>query len=163
MVILIAIGLFIVLVVVILVLHIRYTKVSQALFGARRDIAKLQARLSAARKAAQDFEAQCTGLMRQVSLSLESTGQALNVAGHIRVVRQQMQQLLDLVAYSDGQHAADASQPAIEDGDAYQLEPACGPRELDVPAHHHVSHADTRALPTTRAPWALHPGQRRAG
>jgi hypothetical protein len=147
LIILIAIVLLIVLVVAIVILNYRYTKASEALFAARQDVARYKARLGAASRAARDFEEQCSSLKHQLSTSLASTGQALNVARHIELIGQQMTQLLDLVAIPGGEHAAAR--------DEYQLEPSMtpyGPRAIDMPAHLHADH--TQPLPIT------HPGQR---
>lgn len=158
--ILMAIGLFITLVAACMYFYYRCTKAREALFASRRDNAKSQARLQAARKAAQDAEARCSALVHQLNVSMASTGQALEIARTIEVVRRQMAQLLELVAYSDGEHAAEAGQPAVADHGPYQMEPGLtpyGPRQLepvDVPAHRHVDH--TQPMPIT------HPGQRRS-
>jgi hypothetical protein len=186
MLILIAIAVFVALAVAIMFLYYRNIKASEALFTARRDIARSQARLQAAKKAAQEAEERCRQLMRQINTSMASTGQALNIARHIEVVRQQLEELFELIAYPDtaGRHAsAEAGQPAITAHAHHQngqypplpLEPGMtpyGPREVrgePDPASLAHAHADhTRPLPVTTysppASWAGPvPDHRRTG
>jgi hypothetical protein len=71
----------------------RLTKAKEALFAARRHLVHLQAHKDAATKAAQVAEAGCRQALRDVELALGQAGQAMEVAGHIRVVSQQLSEL----------------------------------------------------------------------
>jgi hypothetical protein len=105
----------------ILVLYHRHTKTKEALFVARRETTRAQARQLAAKKAAQGAEERCMAALNQVETALAQTGQALEVAGHIKLVSQQIHGLIGYIAASEeeapqplqrrpGRHALPASE-----------------------------------------------------
>jgi hypothetical protein len=84
---------------VIMFLIWRLTKAREALAGARRTAAHAQARQEAARQAARVAEQRCRHALGQAERSLAQTGQALEIAGHIKLVSQQV---TGLIAYITG-------------------------------------------------------------
>jgi len=77
----------------------RLTSTREALAGARRTAAHAQARQEAARRAARVAEQRCRHALGQAERSLAQTGQALEIAGHIKLVSQQV---TGLIAYITG-------------------------------------------------------------
>lgn len=144
MLILIAAGVFIIMAAAIMFLYYRYTKTSESLFTARQDANRSHARHEAAKKAAQEAEERCKQLMRQVNVSLQTTGQALDLSHHVKLISQQLGKLFELIA--------DPDEPGRHE---YPLAPGMTPYGLrEVPAaeaaslsHAHVDH--TRALPVS--------------
>src|SRR5260370_40011884 len=85
----------------ILYLYYRLTKTKEALFAAKRPAAHAQARQQGARRAAQVAEKRCTQVLGQMETALAQTGQALEIAGHIELVSQQLHGLIDYIANPD--------------------------------------------------------------
>jgi hypothetical protein len=83
---------------VILFLYYRLTKTKEALFAARREVVHTRARHEAARKAAREAEQRCVQALGQLEMSLNQTGRALDIAGHIEVVSQQIHGLFEYIA-----------------------------------------------------------------
>jgi hypothetical protein len=83
--------------VVIMFLIWRLTKTREALVGARRTAAHAQARQEAARQAARTAEQRCRQALGQVEQCLAQTGQALEIAGHIKLVSQQVNGLIQYI------------------------------------------------------------------
>jgi hypothetical protein len=77
----------------------RLTKAKEDLAGARRTAAHAQARQEAAKQAAQVARQRCRKALGQAEQCLAQTGQALEIAGHIRLVSQQVN---GLIAYITG-------------------------------------------------------------
>jgi hypothetical protein len=94
-------------------LYHRLTKAKEALFAARRQAVHDKAHKEAAKKAVQVAEARCMQALRDVELSLTQAGQAMQVAGHIEVVSQQLHGLIAYItdpleegqATATGRHA----------------------------------------------------------
>jgi len=84
-----------------LYLYYRLTKTKEALFAAKRQAAHAQARRDSARRAAQVAEKRCTQVLGQMQTALAQTGQALEIAGHIELVSQQLHGLIDYIANPD--------------------------------------------------------------
>ena len=82
---------------VIMFLIWRLTKTREALAGARRTAAHAQARQEAARQAARVAEQRCRHALGQAERSLAQTGQALEIAGHIKLVSQQVTGLIEYI------------------------------------------------------------------
>ena len=115
---------------VILFLYYRLTKTKEALFAAKRQAAHAQARRDSARRAAQVAEKRCTQVLGQMETALAQTGAALEIAGHIELVSQQLHGLIDYIANPDdapvplqhepGRHALPGpARHALAGGDAY--------------------------------------------
>jgi hypothetical protein len=81
-----------------LYLYYRLTKVKEALFAARRQVAHAQARHEGARRAAHVAETRCTQVLAQMEKALAQTGEALEIAGHIELVSQQIHGLIEYIA-----------------------------------------------------------------
>ena len=79
-------------------LYYRLTKTKEALFAAKRQAAHAQARHEGARRAAQVAEKRCTQVLGQMEKALTQTGEALEIAGHIELVSQQLHGLIDYIA-----------------------------------------------------------------
>jgi len=86
---------------VIVFLYYRLTKTKEALFAANRQAAHAQARRDSARRAAQVAEKRCTQVLGQMETALAQTGAALEIAGHIELVSQQLRGLIDYIANPD--------------------------------------------------------------
>jgi hypothetical protein len=84
---------------VIMFLIWRLTRAREALAGARRTAAHAQARQEAAKRAARVAGQRCRHALGQAEQSLAQTGQALEIAGHIKLVSQQVN---GLIAYITG-------------------------------------------------------------
>jgi hypothetical protein len=84
---------------VIMFLIWRLTKAREALTGARRTAAHAQARQEAAKRAGRVAEQRCRQALGQAERSLAQTGQALEIAAHIKLVSQQV---TGLIAYITG-------------------------------------------------------------
>ena len=97
--------------VVIVFLAWRLTRAREALAGARRTAAHAQARQEAAKKAARVAEQRCRHALGQAERSLAQTGQALEIAGHIKLVSQQV---TGLIAYITGPFEEPLPGPAEE-------------------------------------------------
>jgi hypothetical protein len=76
----------------------RLSKAKEALFATRRQVVHAQANLEAARKAARTAEHRCIQALRNVEMSLTQAGQAMEVAGHIQVVSEQIHYLTEAMA-----------------------------------------------------------------
>jgi hypothetical protein len=87
--------------------YYRLTKTKEDLFAARRQLAHSQARYEGAKKAAQAAEARCVQALGNLEMSLTQAGRALDIAGHIEVVSQQIHGLIEYIA-----HPLDAPSPA---------------------------------------------------
>jgi hypothetical protein len=105
----------------------RLSKAKETLFATRRQVVHAQANLEAARKAARTAEQRCIQALRNVEMSLTQAGQAMEVAGHIQVVSEQIHYLTEALAgpleeYT-GRHAMPGSTevPAIS-GNAQDAE-----------------------------------------
>ena len=85
----------------------RLAKTKGALFAARRRAAHAEARQEAAKKAAQAAEARCVQALGNLEMSLAQAGRALDIAGHIEVVSQQIHGLIEYIA-----HPLEAPSPA---------------------------------------------------
>jgi hypothetical protein len=85
----------------ILYLYYRLTKTKEALFAAKRQAAHAQARRDSARRAAQVAEKRCSQVLGQMETALAQTGAALEIAGHIELVSQQIHGLIDYIANPD--------------------------------------------------------------
>lgn len=108
--------------------YYRLTKAKEALFAARRQAVHSQALHEAAMKEAQAAEARCVQALGNLEMSLAQAGRALDVAGHIEVVSQQIHGLIAYIAspleapspdgHRPGRHAlpGTAEQPAITGG-----------------------------------------------
>src|SRR6266568_3451553 len=83
---------------VIMFLIWRLTNAREALAGARRTAAHAQARQEAARQAARVAEQRCRHALGQAERSLAQTGQALEIAGYIKLVSQQVNGLIEYIA-----------------------------------------------------------------
>ncbi len=81
-----------------LYLYRRLTKTNEAMFTARRQAAHAAARHEGARRAAQVAEKRCSQLLGQMEKALAQTGQALEVAGTIELVSQQLHGLIAYIA-----------------------------------------------------------------
>ena len=92
---------------VIVFLIYRLTNTKGALSAARRRAAHAEARQEAAKKAAQAAEARCVQALGNLEMSLTQAGRALDIAGHIEVVSQQIHGLIEYIA-----HPLDAPSPA---------------------------------------------------
>jgi hypothetical protein len=121
---------------VIVFLTWRLTKAREALVAARRQAAHAQARRDSARRAAQVAEKRCTQVLGQMETALAQTGAALEIAGTIELVSQQLRGLIDYIASPDdappplqhepgrhalpgpGRHALPGSDP-YDRGDAF--------------------------------------------
>jgi hypothetical protein len=79
-------------------LYYRLTKTKEALFAARRQAAHAQARHEGARRAAHVAEKRCTQVLGQMEQALAQTGEALEIAGHIKLVSQQIHGLIEYIA-----------------------------------------------------------------
>ena len=75
----------------------RLTKTKEDLVTARRAAAHAQARQEAAKQAAQAARQRCRKALGQAEQSLAQTGQALEIAGHIRLVSQQVNGLIEYI------------------------------------------------------------------
>jgi len=82
---------------VIMFLIYRLTKTKEALFAARRQAVQAQARQESAKHAAQVAEQRCMQALGHVEKSLAQTGQALEIAGHIKLVSQQVAGLIQYI------------------------------------------------------------------
>ncbi len=82
---------------VIMCLIWRLTKAREALAGARRTAAHAQARQQAAKQAARMADQRCRNALGQIERSLTQTGQALEIAGHIKLVSQQVNGLIQYI------------------------------------------------------------------
>jgi hypothetical protein len=82
---------------VIVFLIYRLTRTKEDLVTARRTAAHAQARQEAARQAAQAARQRCRSALRQAEQSLAQTGQALEIAGHIKLVSQQVNGLIEYI------------------------------------------------------------------
>src|SRR2546423_14413097 len=91
----------------------RLTRAREALAGARRTATHAQARQEAAKKAARVAEQRCRHALGQVERSLTQTGQALENAGHIKLVSQQVTGLLEYITrpFEELPHARAAERP----------------------------------------------------
>jgi hypothetical protein len=85
---------------VIIFLIYRLTKTREALVAARRAAAHAEARQQAARQAARVADQRCRQALGQIEQSLAQTGQALEIAGHIKLVSQQVNGLIQYIAGS---------------------------------------------------------------
>jgi hypothetical protein len=101
----------------------RLSKAKETLFATRRQVVHAQASLDAARKAARTAEQRCIQALRNVEMSLTQAGQAMEVAGHIQVVSEQIHYLTEAIAGPpeeayEGRHAMPGSTvpAAISDG-----------------------------------------------
>jgi len=115
---------------VIVFLYYRLTKTKEALFAARRQAAHAQARRDSARRAAQVAEKRCSQVLGQMESALAQTGAALEIAGTIELVSQQLRGLIDYIAspddappplqYEPGRHALPGpGRHALPGGDAF--------------------------------------------
>jgi hypothetical protein len=75
----------------------RLTKTKEALFAARQATRRVEARLAAARRAAQVADQRCKQALGHLESALARTGQALTVAGQIEAVSQQLTGLIDYI------------------------------------------------------------------
>lgn len=91
---------------VIVFLVFRLTRAKEDLLMARRHASHARARHETARQAAEAAEERCRQLLGHVETSLAQTGQALEVAGQIELVSQQIHGLIDYIT-----HPLDAPQP----------------------------------------------------
>ncbi len=89
-----------VLAAVVIFLIWRLTKTKEALVGARRTAAHAQARQQAAKRAAQAADQRCRQALGQIERCLAQTGQALEIAGHIELVSQQVNGLIAYITSS---------------------------------------------------------------
>ncbi len=85
------------LVAVVIFLIWRLTKTREALYAARRAAVHAQVRQQAAKQAARTAEQRCRQALGQVEQSLAQTGQALEIAGHIELVSQQVNGLIQYI------------------------------------------------------------------
>jgi hypothetical protein len=119
-----------------LYLYYRLTKTKEALFAAQRQAAHAQARRDSARRAAQVAEKRCSQVLGQMETALAQTGAALEIAGHIELVSQQLRGLIDYIANPDdapvplqhepGRHALPGpGRHALPTGDLYDSSDAC--------------------------------------
>ena len=113
-----------------LYLYYRLTKTKEALFAAQRQAAHAQARRDSARRAAQVAEKRCSQVLGQMEAALAQTGAALEIAGTIELVSQQLRGLIDYIASPDdappqlqhepGRHALPGpGRHALPGGDPY--------------------------------------------
>lgn len=103
------------------------TRAKAQLLAARQQAVRAGARQAAARKAAGQAERQCRQLLASIETSIAHTGQALEVAGQIEAVGQQLGSLIAFVA-----------SPELETAPPRHALPAGGRRAL--PAHAHAAH-----------------------
>lgn len=102
------VGGYAVLALAITVLIWRLFKIDAALFDARRQAAHAQVRQEAAQQAARGAEARCKQAQKAAETSLGQTGQALEIAAHIKVVSQQLHNLISYI--TDAEEAPPAFQ-----------------------------------------------------
>jgi hypothetical protein len=93
----------------------RLSRAKEALFATKRQVVHVQASLDAARKAARTAEQRCIHALRNVETSLAHAGQAMEVAGHIQVVSEQIHYLTEAItgpleAERTGRHAMPGSE-----------------------------------------------------
>ena len=98
----------------------RLTRTKEALVAARRTAARAEARQEAARQAAQAARQRCRKALGQAEQSLAQTGQALEVAGHIRLFSQQVN---GLIAYITGPFEEPIADGSFEEPPAVQRRP----------------------------------------
>ena len=105
---------------VIVFLTWRLTKTKEDVVAARLSASRSLARQQAATQEARKTEKQCLLLLGQVETQMAQTGQALEVAGNIKLVSQQIQGLINRIAtpmealmlpqdYKRGRHALPAA------------------------------------------------------
>ncbi len=115
---------------VIVFLTWRLTKTREALVAARRQATHAQARQQGARRAAQVAEKRCSQVLGQMETALAQTGAALEIAGTIELVSQQLHGLINYIANPDdappplqhepGRHALPGpGRHALPGGDLY--------------------------------------------
>jgi hypothetical protein len=75
----------------------RLSKAKGELFAARRQAVHLQASFDAAKNAARLAEKRCVQALHNVQSSLTQAGKAMEVAGHIHVVSQQIHYLTEAI------------------------------------------------------------------
>src|SRR5438046_829350 len=81
----------------ILVLVRSLTKSKEALFAARQEAVRAQARQDAAKRAARLAEQRCVQALANLQQSLDHTGEALEIADGIQVVSQQIHGLTEYI------------------------------------------------------------------
>lgn len=115
---------------VIVFLTWRLTRTREALVAARRQATLAQARQQGARRAVQVAEKRCSQVLGQMETALAQTGAALEIAGTIELVSQQLRGLIDYIANPDdapvplqhepGRHALPGpGRHALPGGDPY--------------------------------------------
>jgi Flp pilus assembly protein TadB len=92
----------------------RLTRTKEALVAARRTAVRAQARQEAARQAAQAASQRCRKALGQAEQSLAQTGQALEIAGHIELVSQQVSGLIAYITspFEEPLSAGPSGEPA---------------------------------------------------
>ena len=79
-------------------LYYKLTKAKEALFAARRHAVHADANFEAAKQAARLAEKRCVQALQNVQLSLSQADKAMEVAGHIQVVSEQVHYLTECIA-----------------------------------------------------------------
>ena len=97
-------------------LYYKLTKAKEALFAARRHAVHADANFEAAKQAARLAEKRCVQALQNVQLSLSQADKAMEVAGHIQVVSEQVHYITECLtgpreAMPAGRHHAMDTNP----------------------------------------------------
>ena len=95
----------------------RLSRMKERLFTAGLKLGHAEMKLQAARKAARTAEQRCIHALRNVEMSLAQAGQAMEVAGHIKVVSEQIHYLTEAITGPlEGEYAGRHALPGEEHG-----------------------------------------------